>query len=60
MNVKCEHCGHEGPKGSFQYQYNVRLDKDACWRKCPICGAWTLYEEKTGKILNYEELVKNW
>ena len=55
MNVKCEHCGHEGPKETFSYLYNIRLDDGASWRECPKCYGWNFIGEEDGQVMNFSE-----
>ena len=38
--MKCSNCDHEGPKASFLYLYNTRLDEDWEYRECPKCHGW--------------------
>ena len=60
MNVKCEHCGHEGPKETFTYMYNLRLDDGASWHECPKCYGWNLVDESSGSVLNFDEMTKGY
>lgn len=60
MNVKCEHCGHEGPVESFRYLYNIRLSDSDAWRECPKCYGWNLYNAMTNKIDSFEDLARSY
>lgn len=55
MNMKCEHCGYEGPVETFRYLYNIRLNDSDAWRECPKCFGWNFYNALTGKIDSFEE-----
>ena len=46
--MKCVHCGHEGPKESFRYLYNVRMDEPTVNRECPACFKWVTVDEERG------------
>ena len=48
--MTCIHCGYEGPKTSFRYLYNVRLEESAANRECPKCFGWVMVDERTGEI----------
>ena len=55
MNIKCEHCGHEGPLEAFRYLYNIRLDDSGAWRECPKCFGWVFYNAATHKIDSFAD-----
>ena len=55
MNIKCEHCGHEGPKETFNYLYNIRLDDGISWRECPKCYGWNFCSEEDGSIVDFSK-----
>jgi len=55
MNLKCEHCGHEAPKETFTYLYNIRLDDGASWRECPKCYGWNFASESDGSHIDFSE-----
>ena len=48
--MTCIHCGYEGPKTSFRYLYNVRLEESAANRECPKCFGWVMVDERTGEV----------
>jgi len=52
--VKCIHCGYEGPKTSFRYLYNVRLEETTANRECPKCFGWVMSDERTGEAASAE------
>jgi len=60
MNVKCEHCGHDGPLETFRYLYNIRLDDSDAWRECPKCFGWVLYNAMTDKVDSFDDLAKSY
>ena len=48
--MKCIHCEYEGPKESFRYLYNVRLEEGTANRECPKCFGWVMVDEKSGEL----------
>ena len=48
--MKCIHCGYEGPKNSFRYLYNVRMEEATANRECPECFGWIMSNERTGEL----------
>lgn len=48
--MKCIHCEYEGPKESFRYLYNVRLEEGTANRECPKCFGWVMADEKSGEL----------
>ena len=59
MNVKCDKCGHEGPKETFSYLYNIRLDDGMSWHECPKCHAMNWISESTGEHSDFGAHCKN-
>ncbi len=57
MNIKCEHCGHEGDHTTFAYMYNTRLQDPSPYRECPKCFGWNLVDQTTGEIKNFDKMV---
>jgi len=43
--MKCEKCGHEGPKKSFRYLYRIRYESTEAMRECPQCFAYNVSDE---------------
>ena len=56
VNVKCEHCGYEGPLESFDYLYNIRLEDDAHWHECPKCFGWNMFAHD-GERVDFPKLA---
>lgn len=60
MNCKCEHCNHEGPKETFRYLYNIRLDDGASWRECPKCFGWNFTNEESGDNMSFDDVARGY
>ena len=60
MNTKCEHCDYEGPKETFTYLYNIRLDDGASWHECPKCHGWNFLSAKDGSARSFEETARGY
>ena len=43
--MKCDKCGHEGPRDGFRYLYRVRLESSTAMRECPKCLAYVVSDE---------------
>ena len=57
MELKCEHCGYEGPRETFTYLYNIRLDDGVSWFECPKCYEWNFISVVDGSNVDFNKHV---